>query len=187
MRGFATPEEPMTRVTLLAAVAAAFLSVTAVGAFDSVKGSVTFNAEKLTPTFAARIWREAKQEISIGLFPKAVDAPMLARAVKEDFCCVDFSGGPFVVIDLRLVKGAKTLGPKAVDGCHIGFYDFKDSPFDYNTDTERCGLVAISGVVKPGGVVSVTMKGKNTTAAMGPFKAKVYDWDVAVEVTLRTK
>ncbi len=177
----------MSRVRVSVGSVVAMLCVVTLGAVDSVKGTVTFNTEKAAPSFAMGVWQPARQEISVGLFPKALDAAQQTRALKQGFCCFGFEGAPFAVIDLRPKKGTTTLTPASIEGCHIGFYEFKGSPFDYNTQGEQCGVIAITGVLKAGSAVTVTMKGKGASPAMGSFPARSYAWDVTFEVTLRAQ
>jgi hypothetical protein len=172
------------RRSLIAAAFAIAGGAAALPAADSFQGTATFNAEKTTLTHGLASWNASKREASLGFFATPPDAASRAKAAKEGLCCMGWPT-PYVVLDLRFQRGATAASPSTLEGCHIGFYKFKDSPFDFNGFPDKCGAAALSGELKPGGVIKGKLKGNGASAAMGPFKASEYAWDLTFTVTLR--
>jgi hypothetical protein len=68
----------------------------------------------------------------------------------------------------------------------VGFYGYKKGPFDNNGDAKTCGLTAVSGDLRVGGVVRATLKGKAQTIAWSDKEpGKPFEWDLDVVVTAK--
>ena len=152
---------------------------------DSYKAAATFNGEKATLTQGLAFWTPAKAEANLGFFATPPDVAARARAAKEGLCCFNWPT-PYLVVDLRFKKGSKKADTAAFESCHIAFLNFKGSPFDFNGFANQCGATALSGDLRPGGVVRGKLKGHSATQAMGPFPANAFDWDLDFAAPVQT-
>ena len=161
--------------------AALVLACSAVGGptttTSSFTAAATFNGEKATLRQGLAFWNPARAEANLGFFAAAPDAAARAKAAKEGLCCFDWPT-PYLVVDLRFKKGSKKADTAAFESCHIAFLNFKGSPFDFNGFANQCGATALSGDLRPGGMIRGKLKGHSATQAMGPFPANAFDWEL---------
>jgi hypothetical protein len=151
-------------LTLLAATLAA-----PAPAADGLAGSASLNAEKATFTHGVATWHAKERELSLGFFP----GPPLGEEK------------PHLVVELVFNEGTTKAAADAVMGCHMGFYGFKDGPFDNNGGSGTCGVAELGGELKDGGLVTGKLKGAAEFPAMGPLKAKSTAWETTFTATLR--
>ncbi len=167
-----------------AALAAAVLALAAAPAGDTYTATAALDGQRAPFAHGLAFWNAAKGEASVGFFGAAPDAAFEAKAKKVGLCCGNTEGA-YVVLDLQFEKGAPRASAKAFSSCHIAFLGFKASPFDWNAAASGCGLVEITGDLKPGGVLRGTLKGSGKSQAFGPFAAKAYEWDFRFAATLK--
>jgi hypothetical protein len=137
---------------------------------DRLHGTATLNMQKASFARGVAIWKGEKREVSLGFFASAPSA----------------SRSPHMVLDLTFGEGVKKAFAPAIAGCHIGFRDYKDSPLDLNGFARQCGIVDLSGDLKPGGIVSGSLKGEYVFKGFGSMPTKTATWDLSFTATLRT-
>jgi hypothetical protein len=138
-------------------------------AADRLTGSASLNAEKVAFTHGVATWNAKERELSLGFFP----APPLGESK------------PYLLVELVFEEGTTTASPGAVMGCHMGFYEYKEGPFDNNGQAGTCGVAELTGELKDGALVAGKLKGTAAFEAMGPFKAKALEWDTTFTAGLR--
>ena len=124
--------------------------------------------------------------VSVAFFTQALDGALQKATTTDDVSSMD-GKGLRVVLDLNFKKGATKATPETYNGCHIGYHGFKASPLNHGDNAngpKSCGLLELSGDLKPGGVVRAKLKGAN--AGLGPTPQPL-DWDFSFVATLRAK
>jgi hypothetical protein len=174
-----------TSVLPYAVLAAAALSTYAapVGAADAISGSASLNAQTVALAHGFGVWSAKTKSASIGLFAKAPGAAQTATALDEGidsaFGVREPANGAYVLLKLGFPAGA----PRAdhLNVCEIDFYNFADSPEQTMwLGNEQCGVIELSGDLRPGGVVHGKLKGTSTQTT-----GKKYTWDLAFTATLQ--
>ena|SRR5688572_26740977 len=176
--------------TTVCAVVLGVLTIAATGgAADSFTGKAALAGESASfghgiATLEPGRFSTDGHRVSIAFFTQPLDGVLQKATTTDDVSSMD-GKGLRVVLDLNIKKGATKATPETYNGCHIGYHGFKESPLNHGDNAngpKSCGLLELSGDLKPGGVVRAKLKGAN--AGLGPTP-KPLDWDFSVVATLR--
>jgi hypothetical protein len=160
---------------------------TASQAADKLQGTFGLDEKKETLTHGLA-WVDAKGTLSVGFFTQEiVDPKDVARAIKGEGAVY----GPFdkinVTIDLRFKSGTTTADLASFESCSIVFWGFGLGPFTWNTNGAGCGLLELSGGLKPGSVVHGKLKGQGEALPRDNGHKPLYTWDLDFTAALRAK
>jgi hypothetical protein len=159
------------------------------GAADSFTGKAALAGESATfghgiAVLAPPQFSTDGSRVSVAFFTQALDGALQKATTTEDVSSMD-GKGPRIVLDLNIKKGATQATPETYNGCHIGYHGFKESPLNQGDNAngpKSCGLLELSGDLKPGGVVRARLKGAKE--GLGPTP-KPLSWDFSFVATLR--
>lgn len=175
------------------AVVLGVLAIVATGAADdSFTGRAALAGESATfghgiAVLAPPQFSTDGHRVSVAFFTRALDGALQRATTTEDVSSMD-GMGPRIVLDLNIRKGATQATPETYNGCHIGYHGFKASPLNHGDNAngpKSCGLLELSGDLKPGGVVRVKLKGANAGLAFAGMTPNPVSWDFSFVATLR--
>jgi hypothetical protein len=176
--------------TTVPAVVLGVLTIAATGgAADSFTGKAALAGESATfghgiAVLAPPQFSTDGSRVSVAFFTQALDGDLQKATTTEDVSSMD-GKGPRIVLDLNIKKGATQATPETYNGCHIGYHGFKESPLNHGDNAngpKSCGLLELSGDLKPGGVVRAKLKGAHEGLGSTP---KPLSWDFSFVATLR--
>lgn len=176
--------------TTVPAVVVGVLAITATGgAADSFTGKAALAGESATfghgiAVLAPPQFSTEGSRVSVAFFTQALDGVLQKATTTDDVSSMD-EKGPRVVLDLSIKKGATQATPETYNGCHIGYLGFEASPLNHGDNANgptSCGLLELSGDLKPGGVVRAKLKGAHEGLGSTP---KPVSWDFSFVATLR--
>jgi hypothetical protein len=178
----------------VAAVALGLLTTAASGsAADSFSGKAVWGSESATfghgfAVLAPGRFSTDGHRVSVAFFTQALDGVQQKSTNTEDVLNME-AKGPRIVLDLNIKKGATQATPETYNGCHIAYLGFKGSPMthgDNASGAKSCGLLELSGDLKPGGVVRAKLKGaKEALAITGMTPSPPFSWEFSFVATLR--
>ena len=162
------------------------------GAADSFSGRAALSGESATlghgfAVLAPALFSTDGHRVSVAFFTQALDGALLKTTTTDDVSSMD-GKGLRVVLDLNFKKGATQATPETYNGCNIGFHGFKESPLNHGDNAngaKSCGLLELSGDLKPGGVVRFKLKDAKAGLPFSGRTPKPYSWDLSFVATLR--
>ena len=172
-----------TQRSWIMAAALTVLAGPAVQAADTIVGSITADAQKVAFSHGFA-WTEKPGTLSIGFFRTDPDAKEQARARAHGGNDFGVFLVPYVRMDLSFNEGSTTADLASFDNCHILFAKFDAGIFDQNAFKPGCGVVALSGDLKAGGIVHGKLKGRAEAFPRSDGTRPVYTWDVDFTATL---
>jgi hypothetical protein len=180
--------------TKVPAIVLGLLTAAASGsAADSFTGKAAWGSESATfghgfAVLAPGRFSTDGHRVSVAFFTQALDGALQKATTTEDVPNMD-TKGLRMVLDLNIKKGATQATPETYNGCHIAYLGFKESPMthgDNASGAKSCGLLELSGDLKPGGVVRAKLKGVQPGMAIsGMTPRPPFSWEFSFVATLR--
>jgi len=155
-------------------------------AADTIQGTFAAEAQKRTLAHGLA-WRDAKGVLKVRFFSDAPTAKEEARALADDGTLDGVFAKPNVTLDLGLQDGAAALTPEAFESCHLAFSGFEGGRFDANGFRPQCGVLELSGDLRPGGVVHGRLQGHMEAFPAADGHRPAYTWDLEFTATLRAR
>jgi hypothetical protein len=180
--------------TTVSAVVLGVLAAAASGsAADNFTGKAAWGSESATfghgfAVLAPGRFSTDGHRVSVAFFTQALDSALQKATTTEDVPNMD-GKGLRVLLDLNIKKGATQATPATYNGCHIAYLGFKQSPMTHGDNASgatSCGLLELSGDLKPGGVVRAKLKATQPGMAIsGMTPQPPFSWELSFVATLR--
>jgi hypothetical protein len=162
-------------------------------AADSFSGKATWGSESATFGHGFAVLEPGRfstdgHRVSVAFFTQPLDGALQKATTTEGVPNMD-AKGLRMVLDLNIKKGATLATPETYNGCHIAYLGFKGSPMTWGDNAngaKSCGLLELSGDLKPGGIVRAKLKGAQPGMAIsGMTPQPPYSWEFSFVATLR--
>jgi hypothetical protein len=168
-------------------VAAVVLFVSASAfAEDKIQGTISAGAQKVTLSHGLATLNK-KGTLGVRFLGTAPNAKEEARALKDSGEIFGVFDAPNSIVELSFKDGATKADRESFESCHVGFYRFDIGIYDWSGFAGQCGVVELSGDLKPGAVVHGKLKGRAEGFPPKSGPPPAYTWDVDFTATLRAK
>jgi hypothetical protein len=170
--------------TLVAALVL-FVSTSAF-AEDKVLGTLSAGAQKVTLGHGLATL-DKKGTLGVRFLGAAPNEKEQARALSNSGQIFGVFDAPNAIVELSFKEGAQKADRESFESCHVGFYRFDIGIYDWSGFSGQCGVVELSGDLKPGAIVHGKLKGRAEGFPDKSGKPPVYTWDVDFTATVRAK